>query len=1303
VRSINLLDPNLTLTSIPIVPADLAPDWECCVTSATWDSLSSTVSSAELVRGSSTFLGQTSHYGLSSAAFAQESYQYSETPGVNSGDRTLSVTASSSSHYRADAFVSSSAATLTALASAITVQQNTGVPGAGHAVVSSLTLPADFSSVPTGLKEYQREFVSGSSTENLSMTQSLSGETINSTELHSSGSYSDLYRSRYFLDDAYRIGNRNSATNPREFSVGLKIDSEIESQSHGGWSADFAGSPQTYSGSLISTAGSQFRVLKDNTTVTVGNYIGGVGTLSSASRSTFNGSVGGATGSSLQLDRTLTYSNGQRTVDELEVVSAANQAIAYSNDATIAWSAPMKDATLATVGTGSGTGIASSSGQAQADFDGRVVYDILGGTTSVDLSSTSSGSGNEWGISISNFDGASGTNWSGTLIRNRNIGRSNGSYSTASEFSGEYDSEGRAVTRDYSETATFDGSSSGQSWSRVRDASGLEGTSLVSLNGASYHAETDVDASWCGDLLDSATLSGSTSSNVSVATTDTLVGPLDIYAGSGSIDLLATSTTTALATSDWEVGYEDETTVASLDQSSDSSGVWSQRGGLQTSLSDGSANWTSLGNASGNWYQNEDYSLLHEGGLTTEEYTASLADHGNYADSVNGSGSQTDSHGKTRSWNHQSLANGSWDDTASAAYERITPESSSSEPSESPPEWVRTAGQFSSARQHYGTYGYSTQDNGYGREPVVGGTETYQSNSSGSGWSQTSWNVAGTPEDYTYTLRSASLDISDASLAIQSTYAPSNGPSTGDLVSVSASSALSSNWNSSSHSESRSRQNRDGRVLEGVATESLIDDGWTINSHGQSNGSGTGTGPNGSTSWSSNSNWTSGSWSLLSGNSAAGAVNSGWYQTSNGSSSYTAPDGSVQNATLPPISYQLQYVGHWGGGQNGTQQNGGTQAPQQGGGQTPPSGSGGTPTGPAPQVPQGFVGPPAPPSIPSNSGNLSGNQPQTLDELKQMLRETKRGRSLALDGYQSCVLCHGHPFLGWVDLAATPSNWIYAPSDQRLQTLTAPWGKWDERFATRATGYLMFSTAPVTIYFSGTAMISGGGFGTVFGFGGTWIGLDQATSGGVGYFGGTYRQTLTSRVLSASGFDRDSVEGVELLLTFGSASRPKANFPKTVNIRGTGQYPTVKWNPNSHGARTIEEAVAIAKKNGINIPDDILFISDEGTLASDTFAKYFGAIKKPGEIIRWKEFYNIHGKIPVRIREDVLLSDEAILAVFAHEMHELNALREIFSLNRGVITADELYRMISPGLSKNLHDQAWTIADELIIRLRGGK
>src|SRR5437667_3284782 len=109
-----------------------------------------------------------------------------------------------------------------------------------------------------------------------------------------------------------------------------------------------------------------------------------------------------------------------------------------------------------------------------------------------------------------------------------------------------------------------------------------------------------------------------------------------------------------------------------------------------------------------------------------------------------------------------------------------------------------------------------------------------------------------------------------------------------------------------------------------------------------------------------------------------------------------------------------------------------------------------------------------------------------------------------------------------------------------------------------------------------------------------------------------------------------------------------------------GQRPRMDWRPNQDGqARTIDQAVAIAKANGVRIPDDVaFFVADEGDLGADTTARGPRIDKLAGSIVLWSDLvHDRTGKVPFRIRPDILKSDEAIVAVFGHEMYELEKLR----------------------------------------------
>ena len=151
-----------------------------------------------------------------------------------------------------------------------------------------------------------------------------------------------------------------------------------------------------------------------------------------------------------------------------------------------------------------------------------------------------------------------------------------------------------------------------------------------------------------------------------------------------------------------------------------------------------------------------------------------------------------------------------------------------------------------------------------------------------------------------------------------------------------------------------------------------------------------------------------------------------------------------------------------------------------------------------------------------------------------------------------------------------------------------------------------------------------------------------------------------------------------------------------------GRYPTRHWEDNPDGQiRTIVEAIEIARKNGVVIPDDVEFHVDEsGELDGDLTARGPRVDKPTGERVYWRDLvHDKTQKVPFRVWPGILKSDEAIVAVFSHEMHEILALRP--HLESGELSIDDFIRHTEPGRSGNLHDEAWDVADRLVDVMRG--
>src|SRR5262245_33972027 len=162
-----------------------------------------------------------------------------------------------------------------------------------------------------------------------------------------------------------------------------------------------------------------------------------------------------------------------------------------------------------------------------------------------------------------------------------------------------------------------------------------------------------------------------------------------------------------------------------------------------------------------------------------------------------------------------------------------------------------------------------------------------------------------------------------------------------------------------------------------------------------------------------------------------------------------------------------------------------------------------------------------------------------------------------------------------------------------------------------------------------------------------------------------------------------------------------------------GQGPKVRWKKNRGGLkRTIEEAVAIARRNGVEVPEDIEFFeadpgelkgSLKGFFAGQRFETARGPEMRAGSDgrIHWRDHHNREGSIPFQVHPEILTSDEAIVAVFQHETVELSLMREVFTQSAdGSMNASDYGIQASVGPPGNFHDLAWGEADAIVFRMR---
>ena len=153
-----------------------------------------------------------------------------------------------------------------------------------------------------------------------------------------------------------------------------------------------------------------------------------------------------------------------------------------------------------------------------------------------------------------------------------------------------------------------------------------------------------------------------------------------------------------------------------------------------------------------------------------------------------------------------------------------------------------------------------------------------------------------------------------------------------------------------------------------------------------------------------------------------------------------------------------------------------------------------------------------------------------------------------------------------------------------------------------------------------------------------------------------------------------------------------------------GQFPRMSWRKNPGGEiRSPEEAIEIARRHGVVIPEDVhLSFDSSDDLGPNRTAWGPRVDKETGEIVRWDDLvHDRTGKVPYRIWSGVLDSDEAIVAVLGHEMYENNELRLL--MREEEISIDEYIGMTCPGNPGNIHDEAWDVSDKLVERMRSNE
>jgi hypothetical protein len=153
-----------------------------------------------------------------------------------------------------------------------------------------------------------------------------------------------------------------------------------------------------------------------------------------------------------------------------------------------------------------------------------------------------------------------------------------------------------------------------------------------------------------------------------------------------------------------------------------------------------------------------------------------------------------------------------------------------------------------------------------------------------------------------------------------------------------------------------------------------------------------------------------------------------------------------------------------------------------------------------------------------------------------------------------------------------------------------------------------------------------------------------------------------------------------------------------IELVGAAQTPqTLPWKKGIT-RKSVSEAETFAETHGAVFPDDVRYVV--AALNLNTYAAYATGIHTfADELWSWQDFLNDDEEIVLRLRADVLESDEAIVGVFSHEAFELTELRKVLPDGQA-LPAQRVFRLIAPGIPGNLHCQAWDIADTNVRAMR---
>ena len=163
-------------------------------------------------------------------------------------------------------------------------------------------------------------------------------------------------------------------------------------------------------------------------------------------------------------------------------------------------------------------------------------------------------------------------------------------------------------------------------------------------------------------------------------------------------------------------------------------------------------------------------------------------------------------------------------------------------------------------------------------------------------------------------------------------------------------------------------------------------------------------------------------------------------------------------------------------------------------------------------------------------------------------------------------------------------------------------------------------------------------------------------------------------------------------------------LPFRDRLVGAAARPRQPWRPNPLGtpARTLEQALAVARDNGVDFSDeDFVFSVSPRPLGANLHAAYLDYdAPRRDSVVEVGRLLTEDGRIGVVLCPTVLERDDAIIAVVAHEVFEARALLDEFRKSGGRMPAWKV-RSLVDSVTGTLHCAAWDHADELVRKRHG--